>query len=101
MEIVAMDMKLRGSYMARQLSFHGTAFRIDEVQLTPDIIQMYDDSVKLWVEAREKFQRAAELIDAEKSLKKSMWGQFWSAHQRFFKYLCIGAKVKHVVNTAR
>ncbi|XP_037076560.1 protein strawberry notch homolog 1-like [Pollicipes pollicipes] len=100
MEIVAMDMKLRGSYMARQLSFHGTSFRIDEVMLTPEFTKMYDESVQLWVEAREKFQRAAELIDAEKTLKKSMWGQFWSAHQRFFKYLCIGAKVKHVVNTA-
>ena len=30
-----------------------------------------------------------------------MWGQFWSAHQRFFKYLCISAKVKHCVKLAR
>lgn len=22
-----------------------------------------------------------------------LWGQFWSAHQRFFKYLCVAAKV--------
>jgi len=26
-------------------------------------------------------------------MKKTMWGQFWSAHQRFFKYLCIASKV--------
>lgn len=25
---------------------------------------------------------------------KMVWAQFWSAHQRFFKYLCIGAKVR-------
>jgi len=54
-----------------------------------------------WVEAMRKFQDAAELVDAEQRMKKTMWGQFWSAHQRFFKYLCIAAKVKHAVNLAR
>merc|ERR1712015_291744 len=29
-----------------------------------------------------------------------MWGQFWSSHQRFFKYLCIASKVPHVVSVA-
>lgn len=54
-----------------------------------------------WVEAMQRFQEAAELIDAENRMKKTMWGQFWSSHQRFFKYLCIAAKVKHAVQTAR
>ena len=54
-----------------------------------------------WVDARDKFQRAADLIDAEQRMKKGMWGQFWSAHQRFFKYLCISAKVAHCVQLAR
>jgi len=53
------------------------------------------------VEAMQRFQEAAELIDAENRMKKTMWGQFWSAHQRFFKYLCIAAKVKHAVSVAR
>ncbi|XP_076040208.1 protein strawberry notch isoform X2 [Oratosquilla oratoria] len=101
MEIVAMDMKLRGMYIARQLSFHGVAFRIEEVPLDEDFKYMYDESVKLWVEARQKFQEASELINAEKGMKKSMWGQFWSSHQRFFKYLCIGSKVDHAVRVSR
>lgn len=54
-----------------------------------------------WVSAREKFQQAANLMDAEQRMKKSMWGQFWSAHQRFFKYLCIASKVRRVVQLAR
>jgi len=49
----------------------------------------------------QRFQEAAELIDAENRMKKTMWGQFWSSHQRFFKYLCIAAKVKHTVGVAR
>lgn len=129
MEIVAMDMKLRGMYIARQLSFTGVTFKIDEVPLTQKYINMYNKSVRLvsiylfitlillfvlalfyfnfvscffqWVRARERFQQAANLMDAEQRMKKSMWGQFWSAHQRFFKYLCIASKVHRVVQLAR
>ncbi|XP_053661458.1 protein strawberry notch [Anopheles marshallii] len=101
MEIVAMDMKQRGMYIARQLSFHGVTFKIEEVPLTKDFKLVYDASVELWVEAMQKFTEAAELIDAESRMKKTMWGQFWSAHQRFFKYLCIASKVNHAVKVAR
>uniref|UniRef100_A0A3B5M146 Protein strawberry notch homolog 1 n=1 Tax=Xiphophorus couchianus TaxID=32473 RepID=A0A3B5M146_9TELE len=101
MEIVAMDMKLRGMYIARQLSFTGVTFKIEEVPLTQQYINMYNKSVRLWVSAREKFQQAANLMEAEQRMKKSMWGQFWSAHQRFFKYLCIASKVRRVVQLAR
>ena len=52
------------------------------------------------MEAREKFEAAANLIDAEHRMRKTMWGQFWSAHQRFFKYLCISAKVQQCVHLA-
>ncbi|XP_052757645.1 protein strawberry notch-like isoform X4 [Galleria mellonella] len=101
MEIVAMDMKLRGMYIARQLSFHGVSFKIEEVPLSDAFKETYDKAVALWVEAMQRFTEAAELIDAEPRMKKTMWGQFWSAHQRFFKYLCIAAKVNHAVVTAR
>ncbi|XP_010157915.1 PREDICTED: protein strawberry notch homolog 1 [Eurypyga helias] len=101
MEIVAMDMKLRGMYIARQLSFSGVTFKIDEVLLSQEYVKMYNKSVKLWLSPPERFQQAADLIDAEQRMKKSMWGQFWSAHQRFFKYLCIASKVKRVVQLAR
>jgi hypothetical protein len=47
MEIVAMDMKLRGMYIARQLSFHGVGFKIEEVSLSKDFVIVYDESVKL------------------------------------------------------
>ena len=47
MEIVAMDMKLRGMYIARQLSFTGVTFKIEEVPLTTHYIKMYNKSVHL------------------------------------------------------
>lgn len=47
MELVAMDMKLRGMYIARQLSFKGVTFTIDEVPLTEEFKQTYNDAVDL------------------------------------------------------
>jgi hypothetical protein len=47
MEIVAMDMKLRGMYIARQLSFSGVSFSIEEIPLRSNYVQMYDNAVKL------------------------------------------------------
>ena len=47
MEIVAMDMKLRGMYMARQLSFSGVTFKIEEIPLKKEYVRMYNDAVKL------------------------------------------------------
>lgn len=42
-----MDMKLRGMYIARQLSFHGVTFKIDEVPISDSFQKAYDDSVAL------------------------------------------------------
>ena len=50
---------------------------------------------------KEKFQEAIELVDTEGKLKKTVWGQFWSSHQRFFKYLCMACKVPRVVDLAQ
>lgn len=57
MEIVAMDMKLRGMYIARQLSFTGVTFKIDEVPLSQKYVHMYNKSVRL-VSAKINFESA-------------------------------------------
>ncbi|XP_045468793.1 protein strawberry notch homolog 1-like isoform X4 [Harmonia axyridis] len=100
MEIVAMDMKLRGMYIARQLSFQDVKFSITEVSLDEKFVEVYNSSVKLWTNALNKFTKAANLVSANNNMKKSMWGQYWSAHQRFFKYLCIAAKVDKAMELA-
>ncbi|KAH0625807.1 hypothetical protein JD844_034087 [Phrynosoma platyrhinos] len=99
MEIVAMDMKVSGMYIARQLSFSGVTFRIEEIPLDPEYEHVYNKAAQLWAEALVVFQQAADLIGLES--RKSLWGQFWSAHQRFFKYLCIAAKVRRLVELAK
>ncbi len=47
MELVAMDMKLRGQYIARQLSFKGVSFKIEEVPIPKEFYKVYNESVKL------------------------------------------------------
>lgn len=47
MELVAMDMKLRGDYIALQLSFKGVTFKIEDVGLTVEFVTMYNKSVDL------------------------------------------------------
>ncbi|XP_062306187.1 si:ch73-63e15.2 isoform X3 [Osmerus eperlanus] len=99
MEIVAMDMKVSGMYIARQLSFSGVSFRIEEIGLDDDFKLVYNKAAKLWAEALATFTRAADELGLVS--RKSLWGQFWSSHQRFFKYLCIAAKVRCLVELAK
>uniref|UniRef100_A0A673XU90 Protein strawberry notch homolog 2 n=1 Tax=Salmo trutta TaxID=8032 RepID=A0A673XU90_SALTR len=99
MEIVAMDMKVSGMYIARQLSFSGVSFRIEEIGLDDDFKLVYNKAAKLWAEALAVFMRAADELCLVS--RKSLWGQFWSSHQRFFKYLCIAAKVRCLVELAK
>lgn len=47
MEIVAMDMKVSGMYIARQLSFSGVTFRIEEIPLPPDFERVYNRAALL------------------------------------------------------
>uniref|UniRef100_A0A4W4HHX8 Protein strawberry notch homolog 2 n=1 Tax=Electrophorus electricus TaxID=8005 RepID=A0A4W4HHX8_ELEEL len=99
MEIVAMDMKVSGMYIARQLSFSGVSFRIEEITLDSEFKLVYNKAARLWAEALDVFTRAADTLGLNS--RKSLWGQFWSSHQRFFKYLCIAAKVRRLVELAR
>ncbi len=50
---------------------------------------------------KENFQEALDMVDRDGKLRKTIWGQFWSSHQRFFKYLCMACKVPHVVELAK
>ncbi|OTF71300.1 strawberry notch-like protein, partial [Euroglyphus maynei] len=97
MELVAIDLKMRGMYMARQLSFKGVQFRIEHVPLSREFIRIYNCCCRLWVSAKTKFDKALELMEADPQVSKAIWTQFWASHQRFFKYLCIASKVKFAV----
>lgn len=54
-----------------------------------------------WIEAFKKINEAIELTKTEGKKSGTIMAQFWGAHQRFFKYLCIASKVKHAVEAAK
>ncbi|OQV20973.1 Protein strawberry notch-like protein 1 [Hypsibius exemplaris] len=101
MELVAMEMKHRGMYIARQLSFQGVSFNIEEVALLPEFIELYDTCVDFWSHAEKSFREALALSKAKKKRLFSVQTQFWGAHQRFFKYLCLSAKIDAAVACAK
>jgi hypothetical protein len=99
MELVAVELKMRGSYMARQLSFKTTSFSIVRASLSDEFIDLYNQCVDMWALALKHF-REAETYFSKKELR-SMWPSFWAAHQKFFKYMCISAKVPVVIDIAK
>ena len=92
MEIVALDLKWQGLYLARQLSFNGSTFKIQECEIETNFERMYNQSVKLWVLIKKYI---------EKFETQNLKNQYWAAHQRFFRYLCIASKVKEVVSLTK
>ena len=49
------------------------------------------------MEAHRLFHEASVTLEWDRGRLKGMWAQFWASHQRFFKYLCIAAKVPQAV----
>merc|ERR1712228_807145 len=70
---------------------------------------VYNRAVKLWRHAKDCFDFIEELLTPKKcmglsnkpSALKKMWAMFWGAHQRFFKYLTIAAKLDECVKICR
>uniref|UniRef100_UPI00358FF1F1 protein strawberry notch homolog 2 isoform X2 n=1 Tax=Myxine glutinosa TaxID=7769 RepID=UPI00358FF1F1 len=112
MELVAVEMKQAGAYLARQLSFRGASFNVEEAILKPAARRAYNEAARLWRDVAAMFEHAATAVgDAvapntggwktKRFSRKALWGQFWSAHQRFFRYLCVAAKIDRVVHLAQ
>ena len=103
MELVALDMKQRGMYLSRALSYKDATFETIEVQLSPEQCRLYDRCAQFWQAMQECFESAIERVnemDGWKAPPHAM-SQFWGAHQRFFKQLLMAMKVPSVVQLAR
>ena len=77
-------MKLNGRYIARQLSFKGVDFEIDEVPLSEEFTQLYDECVELWEDARTKFETALNLMEEDAKKKKHYWGRFRDSYMSVY-----------------
>ena len=103
MELVALDMKQRGMYMSRALSYKDASFETVEVQLNASQVKLYDSCAKFWQTMQECFEAALQQLDTMDGWRAppTTMSQFWGAHQRFFKQLCMAIKVPEVVRIAK
>ncbi|KAL6843730.1 hypothetical protein ACP4OV_026301 [Aristida adscensionis] len=101
LELVAMDMKARGMYVCRTLSYKGADFDIVEAPLEERMMNMYRKAAAFWAELRLELLSAVELFEEEKGSSSQIWRLYWASHQRFFRHMCMSAKVPAVVRLAK
>eukprot|EP00899_Mesostigma_viride_P003167 jgi/Mesvir1/12851/Mv05881-RA.1 len=102
LELVAMDMKARGMYVCRTLSFAQAEFEVVECDLGPEMKEMYHQATQLWGELWVELQLAHNSIPASHRPKHAFSSRFfWACHQRFFRYMCMAAKVSTAVDMAK
>ncbi|WVZ87055.1 hypothetical protein U9M48_033752 [Paspalum notatum var. saurae] len=101
LELVAMDMKARGMYVCRTLSYKGVDFDIVEASLEERMMNMYRKAAEFWSELRLELLSAIELFAEDKGNSNQIWRLYWASHQRFFRHMCMSAKVPAVVRLAK
>ncbi|KAL3700029.1 hypothetical protein R1sor_018051 [Riccia sorocarpa] len=108
LELVAMDMKARGMYLCRTLSFKSAEFAIDEVPLEPNmksiplcLKKMYFTATQFWNELRTELMVALEAVQDRRPNQTQLWRLYWANHQRFFRHICMSAKVPAAVRLAK
>jgi len=94
MEVLAMDMKSRGMFVSRQLSFHGCSFEMKRCQLTDEDQQLYDDAVAFWDALLCSLESSAEATGREPG---SVTRHYWGQHQSFFKQLLNSLKARFAI----
>ncbi|KAG6605360.1 Protein FORGETTER 1, partial [Cucurbita argyrosperma subsp. sororia] len=101
LELVAMDMKARGMYLCRTLSYRGAEFEIVEAPLEAEMMEMYKLAAEFWAKLRVELMTACAYVTSDKPSTNQLWRLFWASHQRFFRHLCMSAKVPATVRLAK
>ncbi|XP_015695528.2 protein FORGETTER 1-like [Oryza brachyantha] len=101
LELVAMDMKARGMYVCRTLSYKGAAFAAVEAPLEERMMNMYRKAAEFWAELRVELLSAIEYYAEDKGNSSQIWRLYWASHQRFFRHMCMSAKVPAVVRLVK
>ncbi|CAI9087968.1 OLC1v1022187C2 [Oldenlandia corymbosa var. corymbosa] len=101
LELVAMDMKARGMYVCRTLSYKGAEFEVVEVPLEDKMMESYKKAAEFWAELRVELMSASAFLTNAKPNTSQLWRLYWANHQRFFRHLCLSAKVPALVRLAK
>lgn len=75
----------------------GAEFEVVESELEEPLKTQYTAAARMWSQIRREFLYAIEQASSgeEEGPKKGnmLWRFFWAAQQRFFRHLCMAAKV--------
>ncbi|OVA03143.1 zinc finger protein [Macleaya cordata] len=101
LELVAMDMKARGMYVCRTLSYKGSEFEVIEAPLEVEMMDLYKKAAEFWAELRVELLSASAFLSDEKPNSSQLWRLYWASHQRFFRHICMSAKVPTAVKLTK
>ncbi|CAM9850065.1 unnamed protein product, partial [Ectocarpus sp. 13 AM-2016] len=110
LEMLAMELKAKGSYVSRGLGWKGAEFETCQVKLPPSTVEMYDKAVEFWMLLRKELEKSASACGSSGMCKAerckdghvcSPMRQFWGQQQRFFKEMANASKVEFVVAQAK
>ena len=88
LELLALEMKARGIYCSRALSWGGTEFEVRSTGSTPAAVTLYNQCVALWTALLEWIVGLRAISKGSRPLQP-----YWAAHQQFFKQLLMSTKV--------
>ncbi|EKX47790.1 hypothetical protein GUITHDRAFT_69176, partial [Guillardia theta CCMP2712] len=98
MELLAIQMKASGQYLARSLAFKGATFEVVNLSLNEEFVEMYDKAAELWLDFISALNVKLETQEMPLNLRKSKLLQdLWGTHQRFWCTMCISAKVPGIL----
>lgn len=97
MEMLAVQLKASGAYLARNLGLRGVDFHMPTVKLSDEQTQMYNDCAELWL------QMWATLGSLSSSglAPSAFEGTYTAAQTRFFQQLILSFKVPEIQRQAR
>ena len=98
LEMLALEMKQMGTFVARTLSWDGAEFDTMEIALSREHVRQYDAAVQWWFQVKMEIEAALKVLGHPGP--KTLWRAYWSAHQRFFREMAICAKIPSVAKEA-
>ena len=97
MEFVAQDLKARGLYTARTLSYEGVSYDTVEHKISPIQHELYDQLAKSWQIVLENIHEAIEVNGTGKNARSAALSAFWGAHQRFFNLIILTIQMPTII----
>ncbi|KAK9937332.1 hypothetical protein M0R45_014130 [Rubus argutus] len=101
LELVCHGHESKGMYVCRTLSYKGAEFEVVEAPLEDEMMDMYKKAAEFWTELRVEILTATAFLANEKPISSQVWRLYWASHQRFFRHMCMSAKVPAAVRLAK